>query len=336
MSVKMISTILEYSPRRSNNLLCEMVLANVSNDEGVCWPSTEYIAQKLRTEERAAQDQLSALERAGDIYRAQVRGRGYTNRIVLLIALQPGEARRVLKKWFNMKPGQIGALLKKVQWTAPFLKGERQHQDNDPFTRAMRESARKVQSSARKVQSNVQSSAEKVQSSARKVQSSAKKVRKTAPNTSLYNMKHHDTSVHNNNTHARERSKARPRTKRKTVAVVASENQNPGMWNEFAQRMNANLGIDLNVAQQLAQLPHVDGVYLSDWEAFSEKNIQEHLNSPLDDAGGHTRDCLGAGYYVLRIKNADQSPYLAKYLEGKKREQAHRDDPNWNKGANHD
>lgn len=336
MSVKMISAILEYSPRRSNNLLCEMVLANVANDEGVCWPSTEYIAKKLRTEERAAQDQLSALERAGDIYRAQARGRGYTNRIVLLIALQPGEARQVLKKWFAMKPGQIKALLEKVQWSAPFLKGERQNQDDDPFTRAMRESTKRVQSSARKVQSSVRGSTKRVQSLAEKVQSSAKKVRKTAPNTSLYNMKHHDTSVHNNNTRVRERSKAHVHTKRKAVAVVASENRNPGMWNELTQRMNANLGIDLNVAQQLAQLPHVDDAYLADWEAFNEKNIQEHLNSPLDDAGKHTKDCLGPGYYVLRIKNADQSPYLKRFLERKKREEAHHDDPYWNKGANHD
>ena len=155
MSVKMISTILEYSPRKGNDLLCELILANVANDEGVCWPSTEYISQKLRNSERAAQFTLSHLEKAGDIYRAQARGRGFTNRIVLLVALQPGEARRVLKKWFGMQPGQIETLLKRVKYSTPFLKGEKMHQDDDPFTRAMRESTGRVKVYAEKVKNRV-------------------------------------------------------------------------------------------------------------------------------------------------------------------------------------
>ena len=323
MSVKMIANVLEYSPRKGNDLLCEVILANVANDEGVCWPSTQYIAQRLRNSERASQFTLASLEKEGDIYRAQARGRGFTNRIVLLIALQPQEARNVLKKWFGMQPGQIETILKKVKYSSPFLKGEKQHQDDDPFTRAMRESTQRVKVYAEKVKKRV------------------KKTRKPSPNTSLHVSTHHDTtdtSVHNNNNSARKRVRTNPHThvKRKSVAVVASENKNPGLVEHFAERMNAHLGIDLNVARQLAQLPHVDKAYLADWEAFSERNIQEHLDSPLDDDDRHTKDCLGPGYYVLRIKNADQSPYLKRFLERKKREEAHRDDPHWNKGANHD
>lgn len=317
MSVKILANVIEYSPRKGNDLLCEIILANVANDEGVCWPSTEYIAQKLRNQERAAQTTLAELERDGDIYRAQARGRGFTNRIVLLIALQPQEARSVLKKWFGMKPGQINTLLEKVQYSAPFLKGEKQHRDDDPFTRAMRESTKKVQEKAEKVQLRV------------------KKTRKPAPNTSLHVSTHHDTSdtsVHNNNMRARVRTDLRAHTKRKAGAVVASGNKNLELVEHHAELMHAHLGIDLYVARQLATLPHVDDAYLADWEAFAERNAREAVAKDLDGEG--KTQFLGPGYYVTQIRKENISPFRRKENEQKAREDAHRDDPNWNKGAN--
>lgn len=311
MSVKMIANVLEYSPRKGNDLLCEVILANVANDEGVCWPSTEYIAQRLRNSERASQFTLASLEKEGDIYRAQVRGRGFTNRIVLLIALQPQEARNVLKKWFGMQPGQIETILKKVKYSSPFLKGEKQHQDDDPFTRAMRESTQKVKVYAEKVKKRV------------------KKTRKPSPNTSLHVSTHHDTpdtSVHNNNN-----SHVRVNRKR-AVAVVASENKNPELVEHHAELMNTHLAIDLYVARQLAILPHIDDAYLADWEAFAERNAREAVAKDLDGEG--KTQFLGPGYYVTQIRKGNQSPLRKKENERKAREDAHRDDPNWNKGIN--
>lgn len=62
-----MTRIWEDAPYDKTSLLILLCLADMANDDGVCWPSVETIAKKARCSERWVRDVLSELERDGYI-----------------------------------------------------------------------------------------------------------------------------------------------------------------------------------------------------------------------------------------------------------------------------
>ncbi len=55
MSVKIMTLVWEHAPCRENSLMVLLALADWANDEAVCWPSIQKLADKTRIDRRSAQ-----------------------------------------------------------------------------------------------------------------------------------------------------------------------------------------------------------------------------------------------------------------------------------------
>lgn len=68
MSVLTSTKVWTYSRTRGAGLLALAALADIADDEGLCWPSVEYLAEKLRQDERNTRMVLGKLKKAGELY----------------------------------------------------------------------------------------------------------------------------------------------------------------------------------------------------------------------------------------------------------------------------
>src|SRR5690348_8154488 len=62
-----------------STLLVMLALADWANDEGICWPAVESIAEKCRISERQAQRIIKSLEEVGALTVIRKSGRKHTN-----------------------------------------------------------------------------------------------------------------------------------------------------------------------------------------------------------------------------------------------------------------
>lgn len=65
MSIKLMTRIWDEAPYSQTTLLVLLCLADMANDDGVCWPSVETIARRSRVSPRWVRDVLVELETAG-------------------------------------------------------------------------------------------------------------------------------------------------------------------------------------------------------------------------------------------------------------------------------
>lgn len=65
VSVKIMSLVWEHAPCRENALIVLLALADWSNDDGVCWPSIQKLADKSRVDRRSAQRIIRRLKQDG-------------------------------------------------------------------------------------------------------------------------------------------------------------------------------------------------------------------------------------------------------------------------------
>lgn len=91
MSVKMMTEIWDNSPQTGTNLLMLLAIADHANDDGMCWPAVERLAQKCRVKERQAQYIIRALEASGELSVEIGTGRGHPSHYHLKGALQRQE-----------------------------------------------------------------------------------------------------------------------------------------------------------------------------------------------------------------------------------------------------
>lgn len=73
MSVRVMATVWADSEHSGGKLLLLLALADHANDQGVCWPSLETLAQKSRMSERHVRRLLRELEESGEL-RTEVGG----------------------------------------------------------------------------------------------------------------------------------------------------------------------------------------------------------------------------------------------------------------------
>ena len=74
MSVKAMTYVWENSPYNGNALIVHLALADHCDDQGICWPSQKYLANKCKVSERQIRRIISQMVLDGFLF-VQVRGR---------------------------------------------------------------------------------------------------------------------------------------------------------------------------------------------------------------------------------------------------------------------
>lgn len=85
MSIKLMSAVWERSDISSTQKLVMLALADWANDDGLCWPSIDRLAQKTGMAGRSVQRIIRDLEQVGLVKRDEVVGKG--NRYWILTPL---------------------------------------------------------------------------------------------------------------------------------------------------------------------------------------------------------------------------------------------------------
>ncbi len=67
MSIKVTSWVWQHAPAKSTQLLLLLAIADHCNDEGVCYPSVQRLAEKCRITMRRAQQLIEALRASGEL-----------------------------------------------------------------------------------------------------------------------------------------------------------------------------------------------------------------------------------------------------------------------------
>lgn len=111
MSVYWLSRVWENSPHDKMVLLCELALADMADEDGVCWPSAAYLARKIRTKKNETTGEhdprhvfrlLNKLKETGEIY---VQGKpGSVNKYLMAIGRSPEEIQEVMVRRFKLDP----------------------------------------------------------------------------------------------------------------------------------------------------------------------------------------------------------------------------------------
>lgn len=76
MSIRIMAQVWDGADLQGNKLLLLLALADHANEQGVCWPKVETLAEKARLSVRQTQRYLAELEDAGYIRRDTKGGRG--------------------------------------------------------------------------------------------------------------------------------------------------------------------------------------------------------------------------------------------------------------------
>jgi len=110
MSIKVMSRVWESSSQEGSALLLLLAIADHANDDGVCWPSVDRLAERARVGERWARRTLRRLEEAGEIIAVRGTGRGNTNVYLVTIGMSEQEIRDTLVRRVGVDPQHAGAL----------------------------------------------------------------------------------------------------------------------------------------------------------------------------------------------------------------------------------
>lgn len=75
-----MSKVWEYAPCHENSLIVLLALADWANDDGICWPSMQTLADKARIDRRSAQRIVRKLKRDGLVTIEEGGGRAKQHR----------------------------------------------------------------------------------------------------------------------------------------------------------------------------------------------------------------------------------------------------------------
>ena len=114
MSVEVTNRVWTHSTRKGSDLVLMLALANRADEDGICWPGLQYLADKARVVERQARRMLRQLEAAKEIFTLTGRGRGRTTYYFVTVGLTREQVERVLITRLRMKPLEVVAALE--QW----------------------------------------------------------------------------------------------------------------------------------------------------------------------------------------------------------------------------
>jgi hypothetical protein len=96
VSVEVTNRVWSYSTRKGSDLVLMLTLANRADEDGICWPGLQYLADKARVVARQARRMLRQLEAAKEIFTLTGRGRGRTTYYFVTVGLSREQIERVL------------------------------------------------------------------------------------------------------------------------------------------------------------------------------------------------------------------------------------------------
>lgn len=83
MSIKIMNEVWTKSKMDGTALLLLLALADNANDDGHCWPSTHYLAEKIRVSKRSVIRLVKKIEAAGEL--KVKREKGHSNRYQIVV-----------------------------------------------------------------------------------------------------------------------------------------------------------------------------------------------------------------------------------------------------------
>ena len=111
MSVYWLSRVWEKSPHEKMVLLCELALADMADEDGVCWPSAAYLAKKIRTKKNETTGEynprhvyrlINTLKETGEIF---ARGKpGSVSKYVMALGRNEEDLAEIMIRRFKMEP----------------------------------------------------------------------------------------------------------------------------------------------------------------------------------------------------------------------------------------
>lgn len=104
MAIKVMTRVWDLSKQTNGNMLLLLAIADHADDDGVCWPSLDRLAEKTRVKKRQAIRNVQALEAAGELFIESGGGRHIKNRYFVTVGLGSEEIQRVLITRFKMAP----------------------------------------------------------------------------------------------------------------------------------------------------------------------------------------------------------------------------------------
>jgi helix-turn-helix protein len=98
MSIKVMTRVWDHSRHKGSQLVLLLALADHADDDGVCWPATPHLAQKIRMSERQTQRILDTLIASKEIAHLPGNGRGHPSHYAVLVGMNREQHARSLAK----------------------------------------------------------------------------------------------------------------------------------------------------------------------------------------------------------------------------------------------
>jgi hypothetical protein len=106
MSIAVMDRVWKHSKQKGSGLLLMLALADHANDNSVCWPGADHLAQKIRMSGRNTRRMLHDLCLAREIFRVQGSGSGRGNKTfyVVTTGLDERAVQNILEQHFAFTP----------------------------------------------------------------------------------------------------------------------------------------------------------------------------------------------------------------------------------------
>lgn len=114
MSIEVTSRAWKHSQASGARLLLILALADRADEDGVCWPGVNYLAERARITPRQVQRLLVQCEKSGDIYIERRAGRKHTNDYFVAIGLDRLAIQGILMRRFGLTPLEAASVAQKM------------------------------------------------------------------------------------------------------------------------------------------------------------------------------------------------------------------------------
>lgn len=102
MAIKEITRVWERSSASGSHLLLMLALADRADEDGICWPGNEYLAQRARVQDRHLKRMKRALEASGELFTIQYAGRTHSNSYLVSCGRPAEELAEILTRRFRI------------------------------------------------------------------------------------------------------------------------------------------------------------------------------------------------------------------------------------------
>ena len=114
MSIEIMSKAWKNSHQSGARLLALLALADRADEDGICWPGRDWIAERSRVRKDNLRRIIRALEEAGEIVYDPGRGRGKRTYYLVTVALEPPQIKDIAMRRFQMSEEDATAFVAEI------------------------------------------------------------------------------------------------------------------------------------------------------------------------------------------------------------------------------